>query len=121
MSESAENPHHPPGEHCGIFTIPPPIPILGAWRDISYEPVRDNIWTVSEGIYRSIFLEGRKGTIAFDTLTTPGTARAYAGAVGRVFPGKRLKPAPRNRRGVQVDKGASIRGSIKHLFHPFGK
>jgi glyoxylase-like metal-dependent hydrolase (beta-lactamase superfamily II) len=88
VAEGTENPHHPPGEHCGIFTIPPPIPILGAWRDITYEPVRDNIWTVSEGIYRSIFLEGRKGTIAFDTLTTPGTARAYAGAVGRVFPTK---------------------------------
>ncbi len=75
-------------EHCGIFTIPGPIPILSAWRDITYEPVIDNIWTVSEGIYRSIFLEGSKGTIAFDTLTTPGTARAYAGAVGRVFPKK---------------------------------
>ena len=75
-------------EHCGILTIPAPHPIMGAWRDITYQPVVDNIWTVSEGIYRTIFLEGRKGVIAFDTLTTPGTARAYAAAVGRVFPAK---------------------------------
>ncbi|MCU7893441.1 MAG: MBL fold metallo-hydrolase, partial [Candidatus Thiodiazotropha sp. (ex Ustalcina ferruginea)] len=62
------------------------IPIQGAWRDITYSPVRDKIWSVSEGIYRSIFLKGRKGVVAFDTLTTPGTARAYASSVGRVFP-----------------------------------
>jgi glyoxylase-like metal-dependent hydrolase (beta-lactamase superfamily II) len=75
-------------EHCGIFTIEHPMPILGTWRDITYVPVRDRIWSVSEGIYRSIFLEGDKGVIAFDTLTTPGTARAYAGAVQRTFPKK---------------------------------
>lgn len=74
-------------EHCGIFTIDN-LAVQGAWRDITYSPVRDNIWTASEGIYRTIFLEGDKGCIAFDTLTTPGTARAYAAAVGRVFPNK---------------------------------
>jgi glyoxylase-like metal-dependent hydrolase (beta-lactamase superfamily II) len=76
------------GEHCGIFTIPGPLPIQGTWRDITFTPVRDRIWSVSEGIYRSIFIPGNKGTIAFDTLTTPGTARAYAGAIGRAFPKK---------------------------------
>lgn len=76
-----------PCEHCGIFTINN-LSAQGAWRDIAYQPVRDNIWTVSEGIYRTIFLEGKKGCIAFDTFTTPGTARAYATAVGRVFPKK---------------------------------
>ncbi|MEL0584081.1 MAG: MBL fold metallo-hydrolase [Candidatus Thiodiazotropha sp. (ex. Lucinoma kazani)] len=75
-----------PCEHCGVFTLGGDIPIQGAWRDISYTPVRDKIWSVSEGIYRSIFLKGRKGVVAFDTLTTPGTARAYAASVGRVFP-----------------------------------
>ena len=79
---------HAPGEHCGIFSLGENIPIQGAWRDITFTPVRDRIWSVSEGIYRTIFLEGRKGVIAFDTLTTPGTARAYAGAVQRCFPRK---------------------------------
>jgi glyoxylase-like metal-dependent hydrolase (beta-lactamase superfamily II) len=77
-----------PCDHCGIFTLGGNLPIQGAWRDICYDPVRDNIWTASEGIYRTIFLEGQKGAIAFDTLTTPGTARAYAAAIGRVLPRK---------------------------------
>jgi len=75
-------------EHYGIFTIAGDLPIQGAYRDICYQPVRDNIWTASEGIYRTIFLEGKTGCIAFDTFGTPGTARAYQAAIGRVFPTK---------------------------------
>ena len=70
-SEDAVPAQPTPCEHQGIFTIGGNIPILGAWRDITFVPVRDNIWSVSEGIYRSIFLKGKKGVIAFDTLTTP--------------------------------------------------
>ncbi len=84
--EAAGHTPDTPCEHCGIFTLGGDIPIQGTWRDITYTPLRDNIWSVSEGIYRSIFLKGKQGVVAFDTLTTPGTARAYAGAVGRVFP-----------------------------------
>jgi glyoxylase-like metal-dependent hydrolase (beta-lactamase superfamily II) len=73
MSEAEHN----CAEHYGIFTIGGDMPIQGAYRDICYQPVRDNIWTASEGIYRTIFLEGNKGCIAFDTFGTPGTARAY--------------------------------------------
>lgn len=87
MTEANEK-IHTHCEHCGIFTLGGELPIQGAWRDITYSPVRDNIWTASEGIYRTIFLEGKKGTIAFDTFTTPGTARAYAAGIGRVFPNK---------------------------------
>jgi glyoxylase-like metal-dependent hydrolase (beta-lactamase superfamily II) len=83
-----ETPATHPREHCGVFTIGHNIPVQGAWRDITYQPVAHNIWTASEGIYRTIFLEGKKGCIAFDTLTTPGTARAYGAGIGRVFPGK---------------------------------
>ena len=77
-----------PDEHCGIFTIPGPLGIQSAWRDITFEPVRNRIWTVSEGIYRTIFLEGDTGVIAFDSFSTPGGARAYQGAIQRVFPHK---------------------------------
>mgnify|MGYP001548874721 FL=1 len=84
MSET----EHKCAEHCGIFTIGGPLPIQGTYRDICYQPVRDNIWTASEGIYRTIFLEGTKGCIAFDTFGTPGTARAYQPAIARVFPHK---------------------------------
>jgi len=86
QSEGSAQAPDKPCVHRGIFTLGGDIPIQDAWRDITFTPVRDNIWSVSEGIYRSIFLKGRKGVIAFDTLTTPGTARAYAAAIGRVFP-----------------------------------
>jgi glyoxylase-like metal-dependent hydrolase (beta-lactamase superfamily II) len=85
---SEAGPDQAPDDHCGIFTIPGPLAIQSAWRDITFEPVRDRIWTVSEGIYRTIFLEGDTGVIAFDTFTTPGGARAYQGAIQRVFPHK---------------------------------
>lgn len=77
-------------DHRGIFTIPGALPIQSAWRDITYEPVRDNVWTASEGIYRTLFVEGNKGIIAMDTFSTPGGARAYRMAVQRVFPEKRI-------------------------------
>jgi glyoxylase-like metal-dependent hydrolase (beta-lactamase superfamily II) len=77
-----------PCEHCGIFTIPGPLTIQTMWRDITYEPVRDNIWTTSEGIYRTIFAEGKTGVVAFDTFSTPGGANAYNMAMQRVFPRK---------------------------------
>jgi glyoxylase-like metal-dependent hydrolase (beta-lactamase superfamily II) len=89
MSEEHEQ-AEAPCDHCGIFTIPGPLAVQSAWRDITFEPVRNNIWTVSEGIYRTIFVEGKKGVIAFDTFTTPGGARAYAGAIQRVFPRKQV-------------------------------
>ena len=85
---SEGGPDQAPDDHCGIFTIPGPLAIQSAWRDISFEPVRDRIWTASEGIYRTIFLEGDTGVIAFDTFSTPGGARAYQGAIQRVFPHK---------------------------------
>lgn len=91
MTEDEQKARHAPGAHCGIFTIRGKIPILGAHRDICYVPLRDRIWTASEGIYRTCFLEGDTGVIAFDTFGTPGTARAYAGAINRVFPDKPIE------------------------------
>ncbi|MDT8319109.1 MAG: MBL fold metallo-hydrolase [Xanthomonadales bacterium] len=82
------SPADAPCEHCGIFSVPGSDAIQGAWRDITYSPVRDRIWTASEGIYRSVFVEGRRGILAFDTFSTPGGARAYRGAMQRVFPRK---------------------------------
>lgn len=88
MENGSDQPEHNCGEHYGIFTIPGPLPIQGAYRDICYQPLRGRIWTASEGIYRTIFLEGKKSVIAFDTFGTPGTARAYGMAMNRVFPKK---------------------------------
>lgn len=88
MSEGTTPAEKTCAEHLGIFTLKGDIPIQGAYRDICYQPLRANIWTASEGIYRSIFLEGKKSVIAFDTFGTPGTARAYAWSMNRVFPKK---------------------------------
>ncbi len=88
MSDSGATANQPPCDHCGIFTIPGPLGVQSAWRDMTYQPVRDNIWTASEGIYRTIYLEAKSGVIAFDTFSTPGGARAYQGAIQRCFPRK---------------------------------
>lgn len=85
---AVDSPNQAPHDHCGIFTIPGPLTVQSAWRDITFDPVRDRIWTASEGIYRTIFLEGDAGVIAFDTFTTPGGANAYKAAIQRVFPHK---------------------------------
>lgn len=74
--------------HRGIFTITGPIPSQLQWRDMTYQPVRGNVWTVSEGVNRSILIEGTKGLIAFDTFGSPGAATAYRVAVSRIFPDK---------------------------------
>ena len=87
-SEAGQSTTDAPCDHCGIFTIPGPLAVQSAWRDITFDPVRDRIWTASEGVYRTIFLEGKTGVIAFDTFSTPGGARAYHGAMQRVFPRK---------------------------------
>jgi glyoxylase-like metal-dependent hydrolase (beta-lactamase superfamily II) len=74
--------------HRGIFTIAGVIPSQLQWRDMTYEPLRGKIWTISEGINRSIFIEGKTGVIAFDTFGSPMGAIAYRSAIDRVLPGK---------------------------------
>ena len=41
------------------------------------------LWTVGDGNYRTVFADGDRGVIAWDTLSTPGRARAYRNAIGR--------------------------------------
>lgn len=41
------------------------------------------LWTVTDGKHRTVFAEGERGVIAWDTLSTPGRARAYRTAIGR--------------------------------------
>jgi glyoxylase-like metal-dependent hydrolase (beta-lactamase superfamily II) len=74
--------------HRGIFRIPDQ---LGGyeWRPtVDYTPVRGRVWTAAEGVYRTIFLEGDEGVVAFDTFYSPGSANAYRDAIGRLFPHK---------------------------------
>jgi glyoxylase-like metal-dependent hydrolase (beta-lactamase superfamily II) len=74
--------------HRGIFRIPDELGGYEYRPTIDYVPVRGRVWTAAEGVYRTIFLEGEEGVIAFDTFYSPGSAAAYRDAVGRLFPHK---------------------------------
>ena len=51
--------------------------------DLDVQELGTGLWTVSDGNYRTVFADGDDGVIAWDTLATPGRARAYRAAVGR--------------------------------------
>jgi glyoxylase-like metal-dependent hydrolase (beta-lactamase superfamily II) len=63
---------------------------MAAQPTMTYEPLRGPIWTISEGIYRTIFLEGETGVVAFDTFYSPGAALSYRLALGRLWPLKEI-------------------------------
>ena len=76
--------------HRGIFEIGAPLPGYAFPTTVSYRPVSNRLWTASDGIYRSVFLEGDVGVIAFDTFWSPAAARSYRTAIERVLPGREI-------------------------------
>ena len=75
-------------EHQGIFTSAAVQDYLSAEATVSSEQLSDRLWTVSDGKYRSVFVEAKSSVIAFDTFGTPARARAYAAEIGRRIPDK---------------------------------
>lgn len=75
-------------QHMGIFTSDKLHAYLAAEPDLQPEKLSDRLWTVSDGLYRTIFLEGDSSVVAFDTFGTPGRARAYRAAIEQAVPGK---------------------------------
>ncbi len=75
-------------QHMGIFTSAKLHDYLAAEPDMQPEKLSDRLWTVSDGLCRTIFLEGDSSVVAFDTFGTPGRARAYRAAIERAVPGK---------------------------------
>lgn len=75
-------------QHMGIFTSDKLHDYLAAEPDMQPEKLSDRLWTVSDGLCRTIFLEGDSSVVAFDTFGTPGRARAYRAAIERAAPGK---------------------------------
>lgn len=75
-------------EHRGIFSHPDTQAYLAREARLNSEQLSDRLWTISDGKYRTIFLEADHSVIAFDTLGTPARARAYAEEVDRRIPGK---------------------------------
>ena len=72
----------------GIFTIDGDLTKLDQHRAIAYYPIAERIWTAVDNVYRTIFLEGDRGVVAFDTFDTPGAARSYRIVMERIFPDK---------------------------------
>jgi len=75
-------------EHMGIFTSDKLHAYLAAEPDMQPEQLSDRLWTVSDGLCRTIFLECDNSVAAFDTFGTPGRARAYRAAIELAVPGK---------------------------------
>jgi glyoxylase-like metal-dependent hydrolase (beta-lactamase superfamily II) len=75
-------------DHQGIFTSAAVKPYLSADASVSSEQLSDRLWTVSDGKYRSIFVEAESSVVAFDTFGTPARARAYAAEISRCIPDK---------------------------------
>jgi glyoxylase-like metal-dependent hydrolase (beta-lactamase superfamily II) len=77
--------------HRGVMTISDPLPIQSFQPTMTYQPLRGDVWTISDGIYRTIAVEGRRSVVAFDTFYSPGAALSYRNALNRVFPDKPIE------------------------------
>ncbi len=75
-------------EHQGIFTSDAVKGYLAAEPKMESEQLSARLWTVSDGKYRSIFVEAESSVVAFDTFGTPARARAYAAEISRRIPDK---------------------------------
>jgi len=78
-------------ENRGLFTLDAAQTYLSAEPEMETTRLSDRLWTVSNGVYRTIFIEGNSSVIAFDTFGTPGRARAYRHAVEAAIPGKSIR------------------------------
>ena len=75
-------------EHQGIFTSGAVQDYLAAAPTMTCEQLSDRLWTISDGKYRTIFIEADHSVVAFDTFGTPARARAYVTEIARLIPGK---------------------------------
>ena len=78
-------------ENKGKFTREAAEAYLAHEPEMEAEKLSPQVWTISDGVCRSIFLEGDNSVIAFDTFGTPGKARAYKNKVAECIPGKAIK------------------------------
>jgi glyoxylase-like metal-dependent hydrolase (beta-lactamase superfamily II) len=74
--------------NTGLFTAPNAREYLEREPEMSVDRISGRLWTISDGVRRTIFLEGDSSVIAFDTFGTPGAARAYRKAIESAVPGK---------------------------------
>jgi hypothetical protein len=70
----------------GNFTLPPErLGFLYEEPELDVRELGEGLWTVSDGDRRTVFARGEGGVVAWDTLSTPGRARAYRRAAGETI------------------------------------
>ncbi|MCM8856319.1 MAG: MBL fold metallo-hydrolase [Candidatus Thiodiazotropha sp.] len=74
--------------NTGIFTLAGAQQYLEREPELHVDQLSARIWTVCDGVRRTLFVEADSSVIAFDTLATPGAARAYRKAITAAIPGK---------------------------------
>lgn len=74
--------------NTGIFTNARIQDYLAREPQMQVTKLSPRLWTVSDGLCRTIFLEGALSVIAIDTFGTPGRARAYRRAIETAIPRK---------------------------------
>jgi len=78
-------------ENRGNFTLDAAQAYLAVEPAMATEKLSDRLWTVTDGVVRTLFVEADNSVIAFDTFGTPGKARAYKKAIEAAIPGKDIK------------------------------
>jgi glyoxylase-like metal-dependent hydrolase (beta-lactamase superfamily II) len=74
--------------HRGLFTSDRLDAYLAHEPEVKVDALGQGLWTATDGVTRSLFAEGGKSVVAFDTFGTPGRARAYRKAIERTVPKK---------------------------------
>lgn len=77
--------------NTGIFTHDGARQYLEREPDLYVDQLSTKIWTICDGVRRTLFIEADNSVIAFDTLATPGAARAYRKAIAAAIPGKTVQ------------------------------
>ncbi len=77
--------------NSGLFTAPNARQYLEREPRMQVERISERLWTISDGVRRSLFVEGDTSVVAFDTFGTPGAARAYRKSVAATLPGKTVE------------------------------
>ncbi|MCZ6678401.1 MAG: MBL fold metallo-hydrolase [Candidatus Poribacteria bacterium] len=77
-------------ENKGLFTSDKAQAYLAEEPEMEVEKLSDRLWSISDGVYRTIFLEAENSVLAFDTFGTPGRARAYGRTIAETIPGKAI-------------------------------
>jgi len=76
--------------NTGIFTADNAREYLEREPEMLVDRVSERMWTISDGVRRTLFLEGNSSIVAFDTFGTPGAAHAYRKAVEATITGKSI-------------------------------